>query len=62
MEPPLENFCSRLGKNLGFGQNVEYLNNTNVFLKNRKKKPPGEFQEESIAVVYFKIVRLEIAR
>ena len=38
------------------------ISTTNVFLKNRKKNPPGEFQQESIAVVYFKIVRLEIAR
>ena len=34
---------------------------TNVFIENRKKVQPREFREESIAVVYFQIVRLVIA-
>ena len=50
----------RLEKNLGFGQNVEYLENKSFPSKN-KKYPSWDWWEESFAGVYFEIGRLVIS-
>jgi len=58
-EPPLEKIC-RDWEKIWVLDKKPIFSGTRVFIENRKKVPSGDFREESIAVVYFKIVWLVI--